>query len=108
MSEAWNEIADFSRPSVETSKAFVMPKPPKHYIHEPESITGSRRARNLEAIFKIFPDAKIEVDTGVVVASIKDKKFEFHPSSDTFFSYSKNHFGFGIESLLEKIKRHLF
>lgn len=103
MSDVWDEIG-LKEPG------FTIPNriknPPKIYMHESEEITNTRRAKNLEIIFKILPDATF-LRSSIVVAIVSGKRFEFWPASDTWYSESKHQFGVGIAELCQLIEKHL-
>lgn len=103
-SEPWEDLGY----AIEKGSAVKYIEPPtiRRYEHESEEITSLRRARNLEAIFRVMPEAKIEA-SGCVMAEVKGKRFEFWPASDSWFSESTRRYGTGIEKLCAQITRHL-
>jgi len=103
MSEAWDDITG----SIEKpSKPLITPTKNQEFRHESEERTAERRGKALEAIFKLFPDPKYNAN-GMITAEVKQLKFDLWPASDCWFSYSKQRYGSGIESLCSMIEKHL-
>lgn len=104
-SEAWKELGYSNKPDKWAPLRIPICPPPKHQ-YEPDSIRNNRKDRNLKAIQKIEPSAFCESDGSVKVV-IRGHEYIFHPLSDTYIMSTTGHFGFGIESLVNKILSRL-
>lgn len=89
-----------------TKALFRIPQSPiPNYKHEDQETTEQRKEHNLKLILEVFPEAIIKGSE--VTAQREGKVFRFYPSTDTWFSLSKQKYGQGIEKLLGLIKERL-
>ncbi len=103
MSESWEDITG----SLEAApkQSLITPTKKHEYRHESDQVTIERRARSLESIYKILPEAKMN---GVMVtAESEGERFDFFPSSDTYYIHSTQKYGSGIQKLCEQIAKDL-
>lgn len=108
-SEVWEDIGNRAKPKKapeEKASIYQSWKPITRHSHESEETTADRRGKRLEAIFRVFPNSTIS-DEGMVISVIQNRKFEFWPGSDCWFSYAKQTYGYGIERLLKMIEEKL-
>ena len=65
-----------------------------------------KRKKNLEVLKALDPSLEDEGQS-VVAMVFEGKRIEFHLASDTWYSYRKNMFGYGIEKQVQKIRAWL-
>lgn len=105
MSEAWDEIiGSTEKPEKKLTQPF---KAKLNYAHESEEQTAKRRAKSLEAIFTVMPNAEFLEDGMLVRAEVFNRRIDFWPASDCYFLYSRNKYGHGIPELCATIMKHL-
>lgn len=80
--------------------------PIPNHQHESEFVTAARTMRNLDFICAVIVDPVVDF-YGLVTGEVKGKKFDFWPSSDSYYVYSTGTFGVGIKELCDQIKRRL-
>lgn len=103
-SEVWEDIGNRSKSNEKPHICHSWKPVPRHY-HEPEETTADRKGKRLEAIFRVCPDSVMS--EGMVTSVIKNKKFDFWPASDCWFSHAKQKYDYGIERLLKMIEERL-
>lgn len=64
------------------------------------------RQKNFTALQSLDP-ALVDEGQSMVVLTIRGRRIEFHLSSNTWFSYAKQQYGYGIEAQVEKIAKFL-
>lgn len=105
--DVWGDLGNRSKPAVqERAHIYKNMKPAPNHQPEPEEITAKRRAKGLQAIFSVIPDANIHED-GSVTAEVRGRRFEFWPGSDCWYSHAVQKYGSGIEKLCQQIEKHL-
>lgn len=105
-SEAWTDLGYSEKRSKKDPILARIPFSPKSlYEHEDSSITDARRLRNIQAVLAEFPEA--EMDGSTLIGMKRGKKFTFYTSSDTYFIWSTQKYGSGIQKLLSLIAKHL-
>lgn len=104
LTDPWDDITGSKE---KPKKMSLVPTQKGWHQHEHEQITTQRRARCLEAIFSVMPDAKYDETRVRVTAEAAGKKFDFYAASDCYYIHSTQRYGHGIEKLCAQIMRRL-
>lgn len=108
-SEVWEDLGSREKSKKtpeEKASIYKSLKPIPRHTHESEEVTADRRGKRLEAIFRLCPTSTIDA-SGIVISVIKNKRFEFWPATDCWYSCAKQTYGYGIERLLRIIEEKL-
>ncbi len=65
-----------------------------------------KRDLNFKILRELIPDL-LDEGQSMVVVDILDRRIEFHPSSDTWYSHARREYGYGIENQVKKMKSFL-
>lgn len=104
-SEAYQEIGyTEAKPDKGALRIPLCPRPNFH--HESEEMTTNRMKKTLEAIFSVFPEARFEEGSSMIVVKTPKNKFEFFPVSDTYI-HSGSKFGSDIPKLCTELKKKM-